>query len=800
MQKPIKIIANWKSILTIFIILLCFQTSSYAKSVTLQWDANSEPDFAGYKIYYDTDSGALYSGTGAVEGNSPIDVGNVTEYTLTGLADDEVYFFVVTAYDNETPPLESTYSNEVNTLSITSPEGGFYVNATNYTAYTVAGTAAASASDIIVKFDVVEIGGPFTADGSGNWSGNCDFSSASEGQASLTVESGGATSAGVTGTLDITAPGVTITTAASNPTNSSPFSVTITFSEAVTGFVVGDITVGNGAAGNFAGSGTTYTADITPSADGAVTVDVGAGAAADATGNSNAAATTLSRTYDGTAPAAPAISTDGGAGPGDDYSTTSSSITLEGTCAADTVAVYVNGSTNGVTYTSNATSWTYSGTLQSGANDFEITAEDAAGNLSSVDSITVTYSSSGNNPPNQPTLSSPAAGATDVSLTPTLQADAFSDSDSGDTHAATRWQISTTDFTDTADYVLNIKSSANLISLTAPEFVLNKNTQYYWRAAFYDNNDAASDWSDSRSFTTINQNLFTDDNSNGIPDDQEVADTVDLDGDGTSDVDEILADPDNYKSVNSANGSGQIGVSTADDASATIESIKAVNSDDITDTSGKPDDMVLGLVSLKLNIVTAGDTASVTIYLSEAAPADAKWYKYNPTDGWLDYSAHATFSSDRKSVVLVFKDGGYGDADGVENAVIIDPSGFGTPSASSSANASGGGCFIATAAFGSPLDKHVDILRHLRDDVLLLNKCGQGFVKAYYRYSPPVADFIRDHDTVRLMVRWSLLPVVGLSWMTLQVGAVPTLLLIFMVLSAGWLFLIKKVQGVGHKA
>ena len=54
-----------------------------------------------------------------------------------------------------------------------------------------------------------------------------------------------------------------------------------------------------------------------------------------------------------------------------------------------------------------------------------------------------------------------------------------------------------------------------------------------------------------------------------------------------------------------------------------------------------------------------------------------------------------------------------------------------------------------------------------------------------------MADFIRDHDTARLMARWSLLPVVGLSWVALQIGAVPTLLLIFMVFSAGLLFLRK---------
>lgn len=87
----------------------------------------------------------------------------------------------------------------------------------------------------------------------------------------------------------------------------------------------------------------------------------------------------------------PVITTDGGSGPGNDYSTNNSSITLNGTCAEDTVAIYVNGSTDGVNYTQGQTSWTYAITLESGDNIFDITAEDAAGNVSDVDSITVTY-------------------------------------------------------------------------------------------------------------------------------------------------------------------------------------------------------------------------------------------------------------------------------------------------------------------------------------------------------------------------------------------------------------------------
>ncbi|MEZ4705110.1 MAG: Ig-like domain-containing protein [Bdellovibrionota bacterium] len=103
-------------------------------------------------------------------------------------------------------------------------------------------------------------------------------------------------------TYDGSAPTVSISSALSSPTNNSPIPVTITFSESVTGFVVGDITVGNGSLSNFAGSGTTYTVDVTPSANGTVTVDVAGGVAQDAAGNNNTAATQFSITYDGSAP------------------------------------------------------------------------------------------------------------------------------------------------------------------------------------------------------------------------------------------------------------------------------------------------------------------------------------------------------------------------------------------------------------------------------------------------------------------------------------------------------------------
>jgi hypothetical protein len=110
-------------------------------------------------------------------------------------------------------------------------------------------------------------------------------------------------------TYDNIAPTVTISTTATEPTSTSPIPVTITFSESVTGFVAGDITVTNGTAGSFAGSGTTYTASITPTTAGLVTVSVASNAAVDAASNGNTASNSLSRTYDNVAPSVVVTST-----------------------------------------------------------------------------------------------------------------------------------------------------------------------------------------------------------------------------------------------------------------------------------------------------------------------------------------------------------------------------------------------------------------------------------------------------------------------------------------------------------
>ena len=75
-------------------------------------------------------------------------------------------------------------------------------------------------------------------------------------------------------------------------------------------------------------------------------------------------------------------------------------------------------------------------------------------------------------------------------------------------------------------------------------------------------------------------------------------------------------------------------------------------------------------------------------------------------------------------------------------------------------------CFIATAAYGTDTAKEIDILREFRDTVLLPNSLGLRFVSLYYKISPPIADFIAQHEVLRTTVRVGFIdPIVKiLNW------------------------------------
>ena len=72
-------------------------------------------------------------------------------------------------------------------------------------------------------------------------------------------------------------------------------------------------------------------------------------------------------------------------------------------------------------------------------------------------------------------------------------------------------------------------------------------------------------------------------------------------------------------------------------------------------------------------------------------------------------------------------------------------------------------CFIATAAYGTPMAGEIEILREFRDDYLLTNPVGKALVELYYRVSPPIAEFITEHPALKPIVRVGLVPAVAMS-------------------------------------
>ncbi|WRH67326.1 MAG: Ig-like domain-containing protein [Planktothrix sp. GU0601_MAG3] len=109
--------------------------------------------------------------------------------------------------------------------------------------------------------------------------------------------------------VDGVAPTVALTSTSAAAVNGL-FAVTATFSEDVSNFINTDITVANATVSNFTTvDAKTYTFDVTPTADGNVTVDIPAATSADTTGNNNTAATQLTRTADITAPTVSLTST-----------------------------------------------------------------------------------------------------------------------------------------------------------------------------------------------------------------------------------------------------------------------------------------------------------------------------------------------------------------------------------------------------------------------------------------------------------------------------------------------------------
>ena len=320
--------------------------------------------------------------------------------------------------------------------------------------------------------------------------------------------------------------------------------------------------------------------------------------------------------------------------------------------------------------------------------------------------------------PHAPVLLAPV-GDEVVSQTPNLSTAGFYDPNPDNLHAASQWQIFRADDN---FCVYDITSAVSLTALTVPKLILDADVAYTWRVRFINNHDGISDWSDEAIFTTDVADCDLD--GNGIPDHQEADATLDLDQDGVMDWEQ-----DDIKCVETAKA--QIGLSVRE--AENLDSLISMEVEDPGDRSaalhGEPAVIQFGLLSFKLRVQAPGDETVVTLYFSEAAADHGNWYKFDPVESeWIDYSDYIEFGLDRKVAYLTLKDGGFGDADGIENGIIVDPLAFGLDAESdldsqAVTHSDGGGsangnkffpnsCFISTAASRSDNGYPSKLLKH----------------------------------------------------------------------------------------
>jgi hypothetical protein len=151
----------------------------------------------------------------------------------------------------------------------------------------------------------------------------------------------------------------------------------------------------------------------------------------------------------------------------------------------------------------------------------------------------------------------------------------------------------------------------------------------------------------------------------------------------------------------------------------------------------------VGTDSATLNMAyTVGDYSSVKVCFAYKKSADSTWTE----TAWVSKTADGTYAKTLTGLSSNTKYDFKAQLEYDSTTIVGTTLSFTTAEAAA-------GCFIATAAYGTPTAQQLDVLRAFRDEVLLESTLGTKFVELYYRTSPPIADFIAGHEAVRTMVR-----------------------------------------------
>jgi len=296
------------------------------------------------------------------------------------------------------------------------------------------------------------------------------------------------------------------------------------------------------------------------------------------------------------------------------------------------------------------------------------------------------------------------------------------------------------------------------------------------------------------------QGLFTireaeDGDGDGVPDQEEQGpngNDPDYDGNGDG-----FADSEQDQVTSMHTFDDQHYVTLASTPGTTMNDVQA--SDNPSPTDAPTDvDFPYGFFDFTVNDVGLGGATTVTLYFPTTVATPTTYYKYGPTPSdptphWYEFlfdaqtQTGAQIDDANNTITLHFVDGMRGDDNSVPDAIIFD---IGAPGVRSTGDtggtgggggggsSGGGGCFIATAAYGSSMADNVIVLQEFRDNILLKNSVGRSFVRFYYKVSPPLADYIEGHESLKTAVRIGLMPLVAVSYSALHFGPLVTAIIL----------------------
>ncbi len=248
----------------------------------------------------------------------------------------------------------------------------------------------------------------------------------------------------------------------------------------------------------------------------------------------------------------------------------------------------------------------------------------------------------------------------------------------------------------------------------------------------------------------------------------------DFDGDGT--YDQNTSNVSSVTHTYTSAGTYSVRVRVTDNGGATATSSAATVS--VSSSTNQPP------VVSSVTVTPSSGKAPLTVSLSvSASDPDGTITTYEwdfDGNGTIDATTTSTPTTHTYSVpgtyniIAKVTDNAGATATGRTSLSVTSSSGTKSGNSSSSSSSdSSGGCFIATAAYGSYLDPHVKVLRQFRDHYLLTNTMGRAFVRFYYRTSPPIADYIARHSLIKTAVRFTLTPLVyGLEYPAVSTASI----------------------------